>query len=312
MQRTLDVAVANDLAETAKVLLDVIGRHRIGATAGSHTAAEMTRAYGRLRQIREYLRRESANEGTHVLLEFDRPDMDMLCLSALWAISDADLEDQAEFAWAERLAKVVAGIASSQVLSAVGCLPIDRVRRSSLVLATLAEIRARESGQPTGEATPEAAVEPEAETSVRGSDAEVFDISHRTLTNPRMRTLLGIELAGMKRAILGRDYRSAIVHLALATEATVVDHALQRRDELGLEGDPEVWTYPDMLTALLGRELTHDESTVFGYLTTVPLVIRPSVQLSRPLVANRRSFDTAVTVLRRVFSELGVESALVG
>jgi len=132
----------------------------------------------------------------------------------------------------------------------------------------------------------------------------VIDV--KRIKDPRLRTMLGLDTRAFDRALSAGDARLALVHLYSIFEAGVLDHALNRRGELGLHGNVESWSLEGILQKALGDRLAiADRALLIGLISGRSLV-RPAIQLVSPLAVTAVSLKDSMALVRRIFIELGL------
>lgn len=161
-------------------------------------------------------------------------------------------------------------------------------------------------------ATPEAEARARLTPSRTGGDApetsRALDgvLEVQRLRDPRLRSMVGLDLRAFERAWQANDSRLALVHLYSIFEAGVLDHALGRRQELGLQSNVESWSLEGILQKSLGdRLVASDRGHLIGLISGRSL-IRPAIQLTTPLAVTHASLLDAIGLVRRIFVELGL------
>lgn len=130
-------------------------------------------------------------------------------------------------------------------------------------------------------------------------------IDSRTMRDPRLRSLLTLDLRAFDRAVDAGDHRLAVVHLASILEAAVLDHALLRRSELGVSGPPESWNAEEILLRLFGDACPPRERSLAYQLFSARNLIRPATQLATPTVVTPGSLDRLVEFVTRAMRQMG-------
>ncbi len=117
----------------------------------------------------------------------------------------------------------------------------------------------------------------------------LFD--YHKLRDPRLRSLVGIDLRCYDRALAASDHRMATIMLAGIVESAVLDHAMPRRAELGLSGTPDTWNPQDVLLAALGDRATPKDRSLSYHLFSARNLLRPALQMVAPAIVTAASFD---------------------
>jgi hypothetical protein len=165
---------------------------------------------------------------------------------------------------------------------------------------------ARRAGAPTPAAPPAASAPPPRES----TDLDI-ELNVQRVRDPRLRSLLGMDLAAYGRAVTASDYRMALVHVAAILEAVLLDHALHNRSALGLRGTPETWNIESILRGTLGEQFSSLDRGLLFHLASARNLLRPALQLASPVAVTRQTLVQLVGFLRRVLPTLGVPGAAV-
>lgn len=135
---------------------------------------------------------------------------------------------------------------------------------------------------------------------------EALQLDSRLVRDPRLRTMIVLDIRALERARVARDYRLSAVHLCSVCEAVVVDVALTKRDKVKLKGTPETWRLDEVIKALLEDTFTTSDRASLFHLVACRNLIRPSVQLHNPIVVTRATLKKMVEFVQRLLVELGV------
>jgi hypothetical protein len=127
----------------------------------------------------------------------------------------------------------------------------------------------------------------------------------RMVRDPRLRTMIAMDLGALERTAAAQQYRLAMVHLASVLEGVVVDHALPRQKQLDIPGLPESWKIERILDKCMGDKLTSMDRPCLLQLVAARHLVRPAVQLNSPMAVTAATLDKAADFVRRVLSALG-------
>ena len=155
----------------------------------------------------------------------------------------------------------------------------------------------------------ELAVAPATPAAVPPPDAPLarpFDVSK--LRDPRLRSLLSLDVRAMERALAAADFRMAAVHLGSVLEGYLLDVAIPRAAELGLAGPAEGWNALDMLLRLFRDHCSPADRAMASKLFSAHRLIRPAKQLSAPCVVTAQIFQELLLFAQRVLHLLGFRS----
>jgi hypothetical protein len=141
---------------------------------------------------------------------------------------------------------------------------------------------------------------------------EALQLDSRLVRDPRLRTMIVLDLRALERARAAKDYRLSAVHLCSVCEAVVVDVALTKREKVKLKGTPETWRLDEVIKALLGDRFTTSDRASLFHLVACRNLIRPSVQLHNPIVVTRATLKKMVEFVQRLLVEMGVAGSGTG
>lgn len=328
----IEAHVALLIGDAVKGLLDRVGRLRLEQAQSGVGAdpRELTTAYGDLRRIRERIRRIAVGRGK-VLLDLTSHEGDLAACALLWEIMDLSAQLQADdprnrreslrfnlqacMHWAGEFA-------SRPVLHLIPGLHSEDLQRCPEVIKVCTQIRQKVNPTEAGRSllqlndtrrTTQSTHVPTATDPSQSPQSGTAPLDPADLlqlascvASSRLRPLVTVEQRALQRAVAAADFRTATLHLSAIYEAIVVDQGLSRRDEIGVSQDPERWDLRDVIARLLGRPLRDTEASIAAYLESVHDMMRPAVQLSRPVVANRRSFERCVGFLEDLLVSLRV------
>lgn len=137
--------------------------------------------------------------------------------------------------------------------------------------------------------------------------SQLLDPKH--VRDPRLRAIATLDLRALDRALMAQDHRLVAVHLASIVEATVIDHAIPRRVELGLPSTVETWDPQEVLLQVLGDSVTsRDRATVHAIFSSRN-ILRPGVQLVTPTAVTSATVQQMMAFVGRVLSAMGLAAA---
>lgn len=134
-------------------------------------------------------------------------------------------------------------------------------------------------------------------------------VSTQLIRDPRLRALVVMDLAAYDRVTDAKDYRLAIVMLASILEAVVIDHAITRRAELGLTGTPDAWNVQDLLVKVMGEAFSPKDLSLAYHLFSSRNLLRPALQIVKPVVVTRSSFEKLQDFVQRAAHAMGMPSS---
>lgn len=334
--------VALCFLEAAKVALEHLGVRRLELVDhASRPAVELTRLYGDVRRLRDYLQRSVTGFGDAVDLEIGPEDVVVLvaCCRRAFEAFDARVQEpglrpeerQLMLQKQQLLARWTLDLAQKPLLE----LPLRRlcmtptdasrallaklqdklfgdVRDRKKILSpqamasTVAE-KAGDAAAPTARddesaPVPEATDAPTSEPAP-ASEPPLFD--HNRLLDPRLRALVGLDLRSFARAVAVEDFRIATVMLGAVLEASLIDHVLPRRHAFEVSGDPIGWNLPALLLTAIGEHAASSDKALAQHLFTARNLLRPSVQVLSPTIVTPSSFATLKGFVQRCLHALG-------
>lgn len=133
-------------------------------------------------------------------------------------------------------------------------------------------------------------------------------IDLRQIRDPRLRSLMTMDLRAFERASEFGDKRLSALHLASILEGALLDHVLPRRGELGLIGSPDSWSLHDVLLSVLGRDVSPQDRGLLFQLLATRNMIRPALQLSQPAIITAQSLERLNDFVTRALRQLGFRS----
>ena len=131
-------------------------------------------------------------------------------------------------------------------------------------------------------------------------------VSPQLLRDPRLRSLVTMDLATYDRMVESKDWRLAVVMLASLLESVVIDHAITRRTELGLTGTPDTWNAQELLVRVMGDGFAPKDLSIAYHLFSARNLLRPAVQLVRPVVVTAATFERHREFVQRAVHRMGM------
>lgn len=180
------------------------------------------------------------------------------------------------------------GIEAAGDAAAVGSKPASDPQDAGDVGAAAREPAAAASAEPAG-----------------GAAAATPLLDHRKLRDPRLRALLGVDLAAFERCQAAGDHRLATVLLASVLESVLLDHAIPRRTEFGLTGPPDGWDLQELLQQAMGDAALPKDRALAFHLFGARNLLRPALQMVAPAVVTAASLDRLREFVERVLHTLG-------
>lgn len=136
-------------------------------------------------------------------------------------------------------------------------------------------------------------------------------VSTQHLRDPRLRSLVVMDLATYERVLAAKDYRLAVVMLASVLEAVVLDHAIPRRTELGLAGTPDTWNVQDLLVRIMGDAFVPKDLSLAYHLFSSRNLLRPALQIVKPMIVTAATFEKLQEFVQRAAHRMGMPNAAV-
>lgn len=125
------------------------------------------------------------------------------------------------------------------------------------------------------------------------------------IRDPRLRSLMTVDLGALERSEAMQDYRMSVVMLASIMESALLDHVIPRRGELGLAGTPDTWAMPDVLIRAMGAASGPKDRSLAFHLFASRNLLRPALQMMTPTVVTATSFDRLREFVARALHALG-------
>lgn len=127
----------------------------------------------------------------------------------------------------------------------------------------------------------------------------------KKVRDPRLRSLVAIDLGTFESAQRDRDFRIATVMLASIMESALLDHAIPRRSELGLSGKPDSWNMKELLLKAMGDAVHPKDHSLAFHLFAARNLLRPALQMVAPAVVTASSFDRMRDFVSRAIHAIG-------
>lgn len=334
--------------EAAKVTLDHITTQRLEQSTRGQDGHELTRLYGEMRHLRDFLTRCVAGGSEQVTLELSPHECGLLvaALRRLHEVLDDRLvADQVMSAdeknltqrkrhllgdWAfELAAKPLVELPLPQInvvsTGAVRGLRTKLVNKIFEIQPGHPDAHLSESGRMISAAllglTPDGRASANASThgipgmwgettsqSLAAAPVRAALFDAKTIRDPRLRALTQMDLISLDRALNGNDHRVALVMLGSILESTTIDYAESHRQNLGLSGGPETWNLAKLLERCLGDAFAEADRQTLLMLTNAPNLLRPAQQMIAPMVVTPSTLQQALEFLRSCLSRLGFAS----
>ncbi|MBX3464690.1 MAG: hypothetical protein KF830_16090 [Planctomycetes bacterium] len=325
------------LLEATKLTLEHLAAHRLESPPqhGAGQGPDLTRLYGDMRRLRDYLQRCASARQEAVELDLSPADRALLVACCRRGIDAIELRlterivSADEKQWLEQKGRVLADQAVDLAAKPLLELPLPRLGTapSQAGRALLARLQTRVFGEveqrakvaaPTGSPPPalvtagvpglldDLAAAPD-EPPAAAAEPPLVE-SHR-FQDPRLRALVAMDLAALQRARAAGDHRLTTVLLASVLEAAVLDHAIPKRGDLGLVGRPDSWEMPELLERLMGDAFTAKDRAPVYQLFSSRNLLRPALQLVTPMVVTPASVQRSWDFAQRALHSMGFAGA---
>lgn len=347
-QHRVKKVVAVCFLEAVKMTLEHLGSHRLELSQkGAPACSDLTRLYGEVRRLRDYVQRCVSGFKEEVDLDFAAEDAALLvacCRRAVESI-EARLTDKPvaadERQWLEKKTKVLADWAVEiaqkplidlklPALAEGGKGEAARTLLTRLQHKLYGDVASRMKLMPSGSAATEgrvgtsvpaetapapAALPPlppvdsEAAEPPSAATAATALFDANTLRDPRLRALGTVDLRSYERALANGDYRIATVLLASILESALLDHLIPRRAEFQLTGTPDAWIPQDLSLTVLGEHATPKDRSLAFHLFASRNLLRPALQMVTPAIVTVASFERLREFVERVLHRMGFGAA---
>lgn len=141
-----------------------------------------------------------------------------------------------------------------------------------------------------------------------GAAGTPLPLESQRLRDPRLRTLVVMDLNALGRAIAAQDHRLTAVLLASVLEGAMLDHAIPRRAELGLTGTPDTWSLVDVLAKAMGEAFQPQDRAIAFQLFATRNLLRPALQIMSPTAITHAGVDKLMEFVRRALHTMGLAS----
>ncbi|MCR9246156.1 MAG: hypothetical protein NXI31_14090 [bacterium] len=126
-----------------------------------------------------------------------------------------------------------------------------------------------------------------------------------TIQDPRLRSMITMNLRSLEFAQKTGDYRIVTLLLAAVLETVVLDYALRYSAELGLHGAAESWDAQHLLFQILGDGVTANERMLGQSLFSARQLLDPAHQMNAPMVVTNASADHHRGFVEAMLHQLG-------
>ena len=130
-------------------------------------------------------------------------------------------------------------------------------------------------------------------------------LDHHKVQDPRLRSLISVDMNALDRCCQEGDHRLATVMLASVMESALLDHAMTRRSELGLTGSPDTWKIQDLLIGAMTDAAQPKDRALSFHLFASRNLLRPALQMITPTVVTAASFEALHEFVARALYALG-------
>lgn len=133
-------------------------------------------------------------------------------------------------------------------------------------------------------------------------------VSTQHMRDPRLRSLVVMDLGVYSRVLAAKDYRLAVVMLSSVLEGVVLDHAMPRRVELGLTGTPDTWNPQELLVRIMGEAFEPKDLSLAYHLFSARNLLRPALQIMKPMIVTASSLQRLQEFVQRAVHRMGLPS----
>ena len=175
---------------------------------------------------------------------------------------------------------------------------------------TLAGTALNDTGAPTKENSGAMAAATAAANAIsiaRGSGQPSLPplIDRHKIRDPRLRSLISVDMNAFDRCQQEADFRLATVLLASILESAILDHAIPRRVELELTGTPDTWNVQEVLLLAMDDAAEPKDRALSFHLFASRNLLRPALQMVTPAVVTATSFERLHEFATRAVHALG-------
>ncbi|MCA8943435.1 MAG: hypothetical protein KDB80_12805 [Planctomycetes bacterium] len=125
----------------------------------------------------------------------------------------------------------------------------------------------------------------------------------------RLRLTLAMDVRAYHRCVLAEDHRLALVMLGMVLEGCVLDYALSRKGELGLEGAPSSWQLHRIVESLLESKFEDSDRTALQIINASLRALRPVSHLEHPFVVNKAMVEQVEKFVRKTAAAMGLRAS---
>lgn len=332
--------VAACFLEAAKLSLEHLGAHRLeldGRRAPG--AGEVARHYGACRRLRDYLQTCTRSAANEIELDFESEDQALLVACCRRLVESIDqrvvlMPDGKARSFEEKKREVISDWAvelaayplldfSMQPLgNAPGSKSSDLKRRIQQKLFSGSEQSLIRSGSITsanvissrlaaGPSETAVAVDKVQEmTDVMQASAEPERLLDSSMVNePRLRTMVAMDIRSLKLAEENADYRVATVMLASILESAILDYAIPRGAQFKTVGTPDTWSPQEIMLHVLGEDATSADREFIFSLFLSRNMLKPAHQIISPTLATAASVQRTHEFVAAMLAQLGYRAA---
>ena len=109
-------------------------------------------------------------------------------------------------------------------------------------------------------------------------------------------------------ALRARRPRLASVLISAVFETLVLDAAMKRRGDLGLQGTPDTWNLQSIVPTLMGGRVAGPDRNTLYHIFSCRNLVRPSVQLNNPIVSTKEAVEKMLRFVQKFVVEAGLGS----
>jgi len=132
-------------------------------------------------------------------------------------------------------------------------------------------------------------------------------LDRQKIQDPRLRSILSMDLASFERAEREGDFRVAIMMLAAITESALIDHVQPRRADYGVSGQPDTWRMQEILMQVLDEGAQPRDRAMASQLFVSRNLLRPAAQVISPIIVTSATLERLREFVRRVLYTMGYE-----
>lgn len=294
--------------DAAKLTLEHLAAHRLGLSQSSvDSSKELARLYGNVRRVRDYMQRCVSAYQDVVSLDLTDDDAGLLvacCRRSVEAIENrlaGTALSPDENQWLVKNRALLSDWAVAMAARPLVDLPLrslmkvlpEAVRALSARLAEKVydDVNQRQQFRAPQQVKQQPALRPL--------------LAPNRLKDPRLRSLVVIDLSSLARCVRDSDYRLSTVLLASIMESAILDHAIPRRAEFGLTGTPDTWKLHEVVLQSMGEGVEPKDRSLAFHLFASRNLLHPARQMVTPAVITVASFESLHEFVSRALHELG-------